>query len=369
MANEIILSEEQTSALTLIINWLKLRASSPQEFRLGGYAGTGKTTIIKRLLEICHDENISTVVCAFTGKAVNVLSRKGVYGSTMHSLMYSCEQTKDGMIFTKRSRLECSPDLFIIDEASMISTELYNDLKSFGTKLLFVGDPGQLEPVGENPNLMAIPDIVLSKIHRQVAESPIIQFATDIRYDKPMRHFQQGGLSVEIKHIDADKLFGFDQVICATNKVRASMNQSLRRLHMNDEDFRRSVTAGDKLIVLRNNMQYEVFNGMILFVDEIIADENAYWLTNCIDETDRTYRDLKIWKWPFLGNAVTKTTFVPKNMIYCDYGYCITCHKSQGSEWDKVAVLDEYMPPHIWDMKRWRYTAVTRAAKELNYLL
>jgi ATP-dependent exoDNAse (exonuclease V) alpha subunit len=60
---------------------------------------------------------------------------------------------------------------------------------------------------------------------------------------------------------------------------------------------------------------------------------------------------------------------VPKDVVYCDFGYVITCHKSQGSEWDNVLVWDEYVPPQLWDMKRWRYTAITRAAKNLTYLI
>jgi len=177
----ITLTDEQELALAAIVAW-QSDTFGKNEFRLGGYAGTGKTTILKTLLDRLATK-IPIAVAAFTGKAVHVLQKKGLrQAQTLHSLMYNVETLKGGACnFTLKTRLDPEPNLIIVDEASMISTELYDDLCSFNIKLLFVGDPGQLEPVGDNPNLMKDCDFTLSKIHRQAEDSPIIVFATRIR--------------------------------------------------------------------------------------------------------------------------------------------------------------------------------------------
>jgi exodeoxyribonuclease-5 len=256
----------------------------------------------------------------------------------------------------------------------MLSTELYNDLKAFGIPVLYVGDPGQLEPVGDNPNLMLKCDVVLSKIHRQAEQSPIITLAHTIRNGGSFIRQQHDGLYVRDKGYRLDDLRSHDQVICAKNKTRNDLND---RLRINMPGFvDKGLMKGEKLIVLRNNRQHLVFNGLLLFVDEVIGEEMIRpkygppkwkcWIINCHDETDFPYRKLPIWQDPFV-RELDKGEYPPKEVVHADYGYVITCHKSQGSEWNKVMVIDEWMPPQVWDMKRWRYTAITRAAKELTY--
>jgi len=354
------LTEEQESALSTIQAWLE--TGERPEFKLGGYAGTGKTTVIKALK---GDLKTHAVVCAFTGKAVNVLQRKGVNAMTMHSLMYDVLEDEDGNVsFHKKSFLRDDPNLVIVDEASMMSTELYNDLKSYKVPLLLVGDPGQLEPVGDNPNLMAKPDLILSKIHRQAEKSPIIRFASDIRLGKIRnpQHCNTPELIIKGKIVRASEYIDCSQAICAKNKTRTSLNTKIR-LHKGYKD---QLVVGDKLICLRNNRMRGVFNGMILFVEQILDEGATYWGCKLRDEIGKVFAYERVWKEPFQIPLVQDVR-VPFNHIYCDYGYVITCHKSQGSEWDHVLVLDEWMPPQVWDMKRWRYTAITRAAKKLTF--
>lgn len=367
---DIILTEEQQSAVNLIKDWFE--KSVQQEFKLGGYAGTGKTTVIKFVLNTLKDCNV--VVAAFTGKAVNVLQRKGVHAQTLHSLIYNCEIQDKKIVFIKKSKNDVQEDLIIVDEASMISTELYNDLKSFGIKLLFVGDPGQLEPVGENPNLMKRMDFVLSKIHRQAEKSSIIFWANEIRQGRGTSYVSQTDeLCIRNKSIKTSDLFGVDQIICAKNTTRQFMNDKIRlSKHLEPKTF----VQDEKIIVLRNNLNEAVFNGMILFVKKIIREEQVgkftkhlVWTCDCEDEIGKHY-ELPIWQVPYKNpELIRKDTFIPREVVYSTYGYVITCHKSQGSEWDKLMVFDEWMPPRIWDMKRWRYTAITRAAKQLIYCM
>lgn len=369
------LSEEQEKAVETIQHWLDEENMS--EFRLGGYAGTGKTTVIKFLLASLT--KCPTIVSAFTGKAVNVLQRKGVRAQTLHSLLYNVEILKGGQVlFTKRGKLETDPDLIIVDEASMISTELYNDLKSFGKKLLFVGDPGQLEPVGDNPDLMRTCDLVLNTIHRQAAESPIIKLANEIRLGKsvPIIGTNAEGLVIRDKKLTPSLLDGFDQVICAKNDTRAFLNEKYRAFKQYPTY---SINHGEKLIVLKNNQNFGIFNGQLMWLEEVTDDKNLeYWECTLKDEQGGLHHEIPVWRKPFTEPAnfikPRQDHVLPRRKdkaqcVLMGFGYAITCHKSQGSEWDHVLLWDEWMPPHIWDMKRWRYTGITRAAKHLTYCL
>ena len=364
---QITLSEEQQQALTLIQEWLDYFPNK-QEFRLGGFAGTGKTTLVKHLLsQLKSTTNVN--IAAFTGKAVSVLGRKGISASTLHSLLYDVEIVKgEGYRFYPKSKLDGEPHLIIVDEASMVSTDLYNELVRHKTKLLFIGDPGQLEPVGENPNLMRETDFTLSKIHRQAEESPILSAATSIRQGGALKcPPNQDELILKKKaELTAELLTNFDQVICAKNATRNNWNAAIRQ-HLGFTS--QPLSVNEKIIILRNSPQQGVFNGLLLWVDTIHAKRYDHWLVDCHDELGKRYFDLKVWKKPFQQEPITKGEFNPKGTVHADYGYVITCHKSQGSEWDKVLVIDEYMPTQVWDMKRWRYTAITRAAKQLTYCI
>lgn len=357
----IILTDEQSQAVDLILQWMAdpLR----KEFKLGGYAGTGKTTLMKFVLAELRKKWVARV-CAFTGKAVSVLERKGISAQTMHSLMYDVVENADHTIsFVKKYRLEAKPNIVIVDEASMINYELYNDLKSYGIKLLFVGDPGQLEPVGDNPNLMSKPDFVLSRIHRQAESSPIITLANKVRQGGSLLLQQSQDLVVMKKSLTPQMTSDYAQIICAKNKTRTSLNQKIR---LNRALPIGQIVVGEKIIVLRNNPNFGVFNGMILFVDEVKEERATYWECACRDEIGKKFASLPIWKTSY-EREVGKDERIPKDYVYTDYAYAITCHKSQGSEWESVLVVHEWMPPTIWDMKRWSYTAITRAAKKLMY--
>ena len=166
------LSPEQLAAVDTL-----LRFSKPIQ-TLAGYAGVGKTTVIKALQQQLRN----FAVCAYTGKAANVLRKKGVSATTIHQRVYRPrkEEEHGEVTFERKSYNEICCDGFIIDEASMVDDEIYQDLTSYALPIIFVGDHGQLEPVsGGTLNLMAKPDITLEEIHRNAGE--IAQFAEFIR--------------------------------------------------------------------------------------------------------------------------------------------------------------------------------------------
>ena len=104
---------------------------------------------------------------------------------------------------------------------------------------------------------------------------------------------------------------------------------------------------------------------MILFCDRIVQAELDRWVIDAHDELGREFKNIPVWRAPFIRD-LKKNEYAPRGLVHFDYAYAITCHKSQGSEWDSVMVYDEWMPPQVWDMKRWRYTAITRASKQLT---
>lgn len=373
---QLVLTDEQQSAIDKIKEWLIKGSISPQEFKLGGYAGTGKTTVIKALIEQLAGKAWFGIA-AFTGKATNVLQRKGLHGAqTLHSLMYDVVQEVGQPIeFVKKAVFEERFDCIIVDEASMLNTQLLEDLKSFRKKILFVGDPGQLEPVGDNPRVMERPDYVLSKIHRQAELSPIITFASDIRHGgRPMPKDvtgDHGTLVVRSKSgftIPQVEDMKINQVICAKNKTRQEINILYRRFLNRPTD---DLIIGDKLICLRNNQQVGVFNGMILYVKDVRDKQDLYWEVNLEDEVGKKFTKVNVWREPF-EKELPKEFTIPKVMrvplLYVEWGYCITCHKSQGSEWENVLVWDENVS-FFCNQAKWRYTAITRASQKLVFCL
>lgn len=319
---------------------------------VSGYAGTGKSTLIRHLFKLLPN----FAVCAFTGKAANVLRKGGLPAKTIHSLIYKAYSDYDGKVyFSLAGSLDC--DGIIVDEASMVSEYLYKDLKSFGKPLIFVGDHGQLEPIGDKFNLMSNPDYTLETIHRNAGE--IAHFAEYIRKGfKPSSWQIRNGVGDQIKFVSK---FGYediattvDQVICAYNKTRAETNKMIR--------FKsgRGVVPekGDRVMCLRNNAAKGLFNGMQGTVSEIGPEDAIVFSSeDLVIETRFDKKTFGQVKYEFESDRDSPMPF--------DYSYCITAHKSQGSEYDEVLVLEQKCD--LWDHKRWAYTAASRARKKLYW--
>lgn len=365
--SEPLLSAQQQAAKTLILDWLVMPGK--QTFKLGGFAGVGKTFLIKYILQ---HVDVPYAVTSFTGKAVSVLRRKGVpVAQTMHSYLYTPRVEKDGSCtFEKKLQHEFNEELIVNDESSMVSRDLNNDLLTTGAKILYVGDPGQLEPVGDNPDLMHSPDIVLDEIHRQAGTSPILKLATSVRTGGKVEQGREecNGSFVEVisknKALE-DHAENVDQIICGYNATRIKINEKIREMYQYHKAG--VLVVGEKLICLRNNARKGIFNGMTCTVEKIRKDWSDCWVLDIKDELGRTVSNLKANRKCMISGEWTQSDGrLPFEHNLFTYGYCITCHKSQGSEWDRVMVLDQ-AESRIWSASRWRYTAITRAAKELIY--
>lgn len=365
-SQEIQLNEEQAGAFDEVTEWLK--DSSSKEYRLGGHAGTGKTTVIKTLV---RDISMPVAITAFTGKAVAVLRSKQVWGAqTLHSLMYKTHTIDNKMVFEKRSWI--APKLVIVDEGSMISTSLYNDLCSFDVKRLIVGDPAQLEPVGDNPNLMLTCNRTLKQIHRQAENSPIIRLAHEVRngQELDLGYWESPDKESTVLVTDdpSDMEFqSFNISICAKNSTRHNLNESYRY----ERGMEEGLQAGDSVMCLQNVKESGLYNGMILKVtsvkEELYKNEQVYRCSLLDPDTEITYYDIPISK-EYFGKTYNAAEHRTRKYIYAfDYAYAITAHKSQGSEFTNVGVYRE--PIRQWDMQRWDYTAMTRASQHLTVFI
>ncbi len=383
------LSTDQAEALKRIGTWYK--GKTAPYLTLGGYAGTGKTTLIAYLRQALrqHDETTKVAFCAFTGKATRVLDqklreqkvpRKQDSVSTIHALIYMAELDGNGVVrnWRRKDGLDC--DLVIVDEASMIDEQIWQDLLSFNVPVLAVGDHGQLPPVGSSFNLMAAPQIRLDHIFRQEAESPIVTLATMARttgqipvgdygqgVSKLNRHESETGQVVQelLENYRSDLM-----VLCGYNKTRNQLNQAIRSYHGFET---LTPSSGDRVVCLRNNRKTKVYNGMtgqIRYLNDADDDPDKLWYfaTVELDNEDYSYEG-NILRQQF-GAAETVKQFPrspdKQSGDLFDYGYALTVHKAQGSQAPKVLLFEERFPKMSdEDWRRWLYTAVTRAAQEL----
>lgn len=349
----IVLTDEQKQVVRNIVKGVK-QLNEPVQ-TMGGFAGTGKTTVTTVLTQIFP----RYAACAFTGKAASVMRSKGMLNAqTIHSTIYyrDREAPAGSNPFRLKSRNNLNFDGFIVDEASMVGRDLHRDLLSFDLPIIFIGDHGQLEPVGSDLNVMDNPMFKLETIHRNAGE--IAWFANHIRQGGNVWEFKSEN-KVQIgkfKDSTDDIIGNTDQVICAFNKFRVGVNNNVRRLRK----YKQLIEDGERIICLRNNRELGIFNGMQATVKQVDFGKNRVSI-----ETDDGELKEGI---PFHPEQFGQESTLPGDHAanLFDYGYCITAHKSQGSEWGNVVVYEQVCKK--WDHVRWAYTAASRAKDNLIWL-
>jgi len=356
------MTEDQTRVLQKVLDWYDSnpRLKPKKFFTVGGYAGTGKTTIIKKFLNQLGDKKV--LLGAYTGKAVSVMRRKNLKQSqTLHSMIYNRvdDEASGRPMFQRVKSLQA--DLVVVDEGSMISTDIHEDLSSFGIPILYVGDHGQLEPIGENPNLMQKPDAVLEHIHRQAAGSEIIKLAERFRNgQRIVPNFRGSGLQIEGRSLFWDMIPIVDVAICGFNKTRHEANRYIRSHRKIKEDY---PVEGEKVICLRNNRDLGIYNGQEFTVTRVVNSTEETHTLALEDELGNKWAEVTTLKAQY-GEA-TMQTYKGQEALF-DFGYCQTAHKSQGSEWKTGCVLEEIWYEK-WSVPRWRYTTTTRMVDQLYY--
>lgn len=369
-------TKSQGEAIKAVIRWYR-DAKAGQVFYLAGYAGVGKSEVAKLAIEelrlLCR---IKTVLSgAFTGKAASVLRRKGVEDAqTIHSMIYTPVQGANGTVrfVLDRAGAAADADLIVLDECSMVDQDMARDILSFGKKVLVLGDPGQLPPVrGLGAFTSRTPDFFLTEIHRQAADSPIVMLATRAREGKaiPTGDYGDGVRVLPLTVETQAEVYRQDtQALCGLHRVRRVYTQRIRKTLGYGG---RVPMKGERVLCCKNNRERGIFNGGQGIV---LADPKL--LGDCL-EVDARMDDLDA---PLLGATVHPYLFaqhfdpevarpdkLPRGIDEFDWGYLLTCHKAQGSEWPHVTIVDDSAAFRD-ERSKWLYTAITRASQGLTLL-
>jgi exodeoxyribonuclease-5 len=356
----ITLTPEQSFVAETLLK--RYERDGPPYMTLGGYAGSGKSTLLQFLLPHLP---LATAVCCPTGKAASVLRSKGIpQACTIHSLFYCMVQDEDGKpLFFKKSKeqIQKEVEFIVIDEASMVNQQVHDDLLSYEVPILYVGDHAQLPPVGIDPGLMRDPMFKLETIHRQALDSPIIRFAHHIRqHGGPPPRDEPPAVRYR-KAKDHDLFETPAQILTSFNNERVALNKLFREAW-----GRRGLLAvGDRVICLRNNPEWGLYNGTICEVTAVYASRFTV-RADLKGEDGTVYPDIPINKSAFDVAKPDLSNLPPPKVggVPFDYAYAITGHKSQGSQWPAVLIYER--ETHLWESRRWLYTTFTRAEKEVT---
>lgn len=386
---------QQDKALTEVEAWLN--DSSRQVFKLFGYAGTGKTTLAKHLVE---NSGLRVAFAAYTGKAALVMRRNGCTdATTIHALIYRAIERSREKLEKLLEQLEAATDprevevltwkieneraelaklsfkrqpnaldkidLVVIDECSMIDEHVGIDLLDYRKKILVLGDPGQLPPVnGGGFFTQGRPDVMLTDVQRQARDNPIIELATRVRNGDALRVGDYGSSRViERADINIDDILDASQLLVGYNATRRGSNTRIRQALGRDKSP--LPVAGDRLVCLRNDHDLGLLNGALY---NTVEDAKPLALGEVLlkiqSDDDGTEHELAAHTDPFYGQPISLPWWERKNAHEFDYGYALTVHKSQGSQWENVVLLDEWTRAD--SRRRWLYTGVTRAQDRIT---
>jgi exodeoxyribonuclease-5 len=425
------LSTDQRHAFDTVIDWQSGNSASlgghinglpSHVLRLGGYAGTGKTTILGELARHFSDKGLLVAYATFTGRASSILRGKlqdndvescnrllaatnstaaerfpdfflqageehMAFCGTLHRLLYRPiidDRTEEVTGYVKRNRLDRAYDLIVLDEASMVGDRLFADVAFHGVPVLAVGDHGQLGPVSDRGTLMANPDIRLEKIHRQAEGSPIIDLSRRIRETGRIGNVAENDVIRVGRRSDTAlaKLFaeaplekGF---LCWQNKTRVMLNRQARKTLGREGPPR----TGEPMICLKNYADVGLYNGMrgVCGADATprVGDPRGWLLDADVDfpaegvggtyalcgyqiHRERVFADLD----ELHRRAPAISRFSDAGLLF-DYAYAATVHKFQGSQLQHAIVVVDWPDNGTEESRRMAYTAVTRASERLT---
>ena len=451
---QIRLNKNQEDAVHNIISFIQSN-SKDEIFLLKGYAGTGKTFIISNIVKNLWKIKKSVILLAPTGRSAKVISsycNKEAY--TVHKEIFFTKNNFSGNLEFTLKVNKNKNTLFIVDEASMISTNrndgiglfsqslLDNIIKyvysGFKCKLLIIGDIAQLPPVNSSISYALDKDylekeyekkvkaIELTDVVRQEKESGILSYATSIRnkiendlFDDISFNFDPFDDIVQVEdgeHLmnliqDSYNKYGLEEtaIVVRSNKRANLYNQAVRDKILNNENI---INVGDLLMVIKNNYYWLknkrdigfIANGDIIKIEEIYNIKEIYGfkfaevkismvdypkidyfetvlildslyinspaldfnaMNNLYQEILKDYMNIKTKYKRHL--AVKNNSFF--NALQVKYAYSITCHKSQGGQWESIFLEYPFLPNGMdKDFFRWLYTAITRAQNKLHLI-
>lgn len=398
-----MLTDEQRDAAGAIIEFVAKGA--PGHIALSGYAGTGKTTVIghvgRELAKLFPGLRVAW--CAPTGKAASVLKKKlGDFGAlssaarvgTVHGCIYNID-SKEELKFVKKPEDRVPYDLLVVDEASMVTGKMFADIVSFGLPVVFEGNSGQLPPVGDGIfQPLVDTELKLEHVHRQALENPIIAVATEARKGGKIAYGCRGrdfcklparSYEAAVRKQFLDKMLSPDcAILCGTNRTRIALNKNARA----SLGFASELPeAGEKLICLKNRRERAILNGEILTLSEnsswCLAESgaagNCYGIVFTNGLRGRAFAGAlntppgepmrKKLEESYRAAGRCRQCLETDEPFLFDYGYAISVHKAQGSEWKNILLYDERCRGMSdEDYARWLYTGITRASGKLCIL-
>jgi exodeoxyribonuclease-5 len=386
------LTNQQLEALEKMRQWYKGDKKRP--FILQGYSGTGKTTLVKTCLTELGAKNPALI--APTGRAARVLSAKaGREATTIHKFRYKplenerkkirtrlCELYADlgdkeiteeikilekqmkelehqEVQFTTKDDQHC--DLILVDEASMVSEKMGWDIDNLYYPVIYVGDPFQLPPVKAKAYWEDIsPNYTLTDIVRQQGDGlGVSRAGAELRLGRPMKN--DLGFSIKKKGVVKwEEYLDYGIIVCGTNNLRRAINRKLRSMLKFEGDI---PVPGEKVMCLANNDLFDISNGDNFVVKEIRKNYEKIITLSLVDQFGKVFPDIPCWKGAFLDDSVLQDA--PFGLGMFTFAYCITVHKSQGSEWNSVLLLDDWPRE---DRARWLYTGITRASEKCTVI-
>ena len=392
MLNFNILTDEQQSLVKDCYNWFYNENSLVFEY--AGGPGTGKSFVLKFIIEYLGINKNQIAPMAYTGAAAVNMRTKGLMNAgTIHSWIYHTSKSKkydkDGNIvmddyFNRpRETLDFIPKLklkniklIIIDEAYMVPFEMKQDIERFGIKIIACGDPNQLPPINSKPAYLTGNNVrLLTKVMRQKENSFIVKLAYDKLKGLPISNGYYGDvLVINEDELTDQMIMTSDIVICSKNSTREYYNNKIRELY----GFKGKTPQYGERVICRSNNKYEIVDNINLANGLIGYVMNYPDVSGFDGKTFRLLFKPDLLKTPFDIKASYKYFTAPyqqrdalKNDKYLEgekfeFGYAITAHLSQGSQFNNVIVIDEPMMGNI--NERLSYVAITRARKRLIYV-
>ena len=455
------LNPQQKAAVDDIVRYVNSGRAHEVPYILQGYAGTGKTTLIRIVLNRLRIPLSRIALCAPTNRAAKVLANKtGLYTQTNHKLIYvtiseeinyqreklriweearSFNQLgealivqsgqdlrseydalldRDGLAFDESEfkkfcaereetilkfeglELPADPlarqeifekikgermmehkktirdlmaedlpvrkkepmeliekyDLLVIDESSMVNETIGKDIVSFGIPVIFIGDPFQLPPVKAKPYWGDMkPQTVLTRIERQKGVGAGIPLAGE-KLRKGGEIARNESLHIHPRNSLANEdWLATDQIICGTHKTRERLCRFVRDKLGHSTAYPQ---AGEKVVAVFNDKKRGIMNGELYTVRKSeLTRSGSVTRMDIEDPYGRVITNVDAWTRGFAGRS--QTDYLDDSFGKFWWGYAITCHQSQGSEWKEIIVCDDW-PGDGHD--RWLYTAITRAA-------
>lgn len=357
-------SPQQEIAIKKITAWFSDK-NRKQVFTLHGYAGTGKSYLIS---EITNNIKGKVLFGTFTGKAAHVLKQKGVKNAqTIHSMIYKIkdpDSEKPEWVLNEDSIVNTCK-LIVIDEVSMINQEMAEDLLSFGKPILVVGDPGQLPPVSGSGYFMSNkPDVMLTEIHRQAEDSPIIHLATHVRLGMDLFEGEFGSSRViSRQNFNKQMALDADQIIVGKNTTRHTFNSRIRQYKGYNTEY---PVAGEKVICLKNNRIKGLLNGSMWTVESSSHNKSVTKMSVIDDMNEKMDVFVKNEYWSGRENELDFRTKMKFDEFA--FGYSLSCHKAQGSSWNNVLIFDE-SDVFRENKYKWLYTSITRSSETVTIVI